>query len=235
MNTQRTFHRPKRESATEIARRLTALFAATGVALTLAGCSSATSSGSTTTTAPAKTSTTANTSSATGLPKAEHVVVVIEENHAAKAIIGNADAPYLNSLVAAGAQLTDSHGTTHPSQPNYFELFSGGTQGVKGDECPAHGSPFAAANLATSLAAAGHSFAGYSEDLPATGSTACTAGGYARKHNPWSSFTNVPVAANRPFTAFPGATTPSCPPSRTWCPTSKTTCTTAPSRRATPG
>ncbi len=195
-------HQPSRESGAASASRLLALFAATGVALALAGCGSSTSSGSTTT-APATSTAPATTSSATGLPRAEHVVVVIEENHAADAIVGNADAPYINSLVATGAQLTDSHGTTHPSQPNYFELFSGGTQGVKGDECPAHGAPFSAANLATSLVAAHGSFAGYSEDLPATGSTVCTAGGYARKHNPWSSFTNVAAGANRPFTAFP--------------------------------
>ncbi len=198
----RSNHRPSRGSGAAGATRLVAVLAATGVALALAGCGSSTSSGSTTT-APSTTARTATTSSATGLPRADHVVVVIEENHAADAIVGNVDAPYINSLVAAGAQLTDSHGNAHPSQPNYFELFSGGTQGVKGDECPAHGSPFATANLASSLDAVGNSFAGYSEDLPATGSTVCSAGGYARKHNPWSAFSNVPAAANRPFTAFP--------------------------------
>ena len=31
----------------------------------------------------------------------------------------------------------------------------------------------------------------------------CTSGNYARKHNPWVNFTNVPASANQPFSAFP--------------------------------
>lgn len=187
--------------------RLARAAAAAGAAFTftiaLAGCGSSSPKGSTTT-APVTTAarTTAATLAANGLPRPDHVVVVIEENHAAKAILGNADAPYMNQLVGAGTRLTSSFATAHPSQPNYLELFSGSAQGVLGDECPPKGAPFHAANLASSLAAAGHTFAGYSEDLPSTGSTACTSGGYARKHNPWSDFTNVAPAANRPFSAF---------------------------------
>jgi acid phosphatase len=30
----------------------------------------------------------------------------------------------------------------------------------------------------------------------------CEAGGYARKHNPWVNFTNVPAAANQSFATF---------------------------------
>ena len=33
--------------------------------------------------------------------------------------------------------------------------------------------------------------------------TRCTSGLYARKHNPWVNFSNVPAASNLPFTAFP--------------------------------
>jgi hypothetical protein len=133
----------------------------------------------------------------------DHIVVVIEENHSARDIVGDTDAPYINSLVHDGAQMTRSFATTHPSQPNYLDLFSGSTQGVTDDACPPARTPFRTPNLASSLAAAGRSFAGYSEDLPAPGSDACIAGGYARKHNPWSDFTNVAPAANRPFTDFP--------------------------------
>jgi hypothetical protein len=39
--------------------------------------------------------------------------------------------------------------------------------------------------------------------MPSAGYTGCTSGEYARKHNPWSNFTNVPTADNQPFTAFP--------------------------------
>jgi acid phosphatase len=139
---------------------------------------------------------------ANGIPVPAHVVVVIEENHAAGQILGSASAPYLNSLAQSGANFTESFAVTHPSQPNYLALFSGSTQGVTDDSCPPPGSPYAGANLAAGLVAAGKTFTGYSEDLPSAGSTTCGAGDYARKHNPWVDFRNVPASANQPFTAF---------------------------------
>src|SRR5262245_57648456 len=65
-----------------------------------------------------------------GLPRPDHVVIVIEENHSFSQIIGSPAAPYINSLAQQGALFTQSFATTHPSQPNYIQLFSGGTQGV---------------------------------------------------------------------------------------------------------
>jgi acid phosphatase len=99
-----------------------------------------------------------------------------------------------------GASLTDMHAETHPSQPNYLALFSGDTQGVDDDSCPL---AFDGPNLASELVAAGHTFAGYSEDLPRAGYTGCEARGDARKHSPWTNFRTVPAAANQPFTAMP--------------------------------
>ncbi|HWG64890.1 MAG TPA: alkaline phosphatase family protein [Streptosporangiaceae bacterium] len=122
------------------------------------------------------------------------------ENHSYGEVIGSPQAPYINSLARQGALFTDSHAITHPSEPNYLALFSGGTQGVSDDSCP---HTFGSANLGSELIAAQLSFAGYSEGLPATGSGVCTAGGYARKHVPWTDFSNVPAAANKPFSAFP--------------------------------
>ncbi len=151
------------------------------------------------------TSTTTTTPPAT-IPRYDHVVVVVEENHRESSIIGNANAPYINSLAAGGALFTQSYAVTHPSQPNYLALFSGGTQGVTDDTCPPPGSPYATDNLGTQIGDAGFTFTGYSEDLPSAGSTVCNAGGssgYYRKHNPWVDFASVPAAANQPFTAFP--------------------------------
>jgi hypothetical protein len=48
-------------------------------------------------------------------------------------IIGNSNAPYINSLATSGALFTNSFAVTHPSQPNYLALFSGSTQGVTDD------------------------------------------------------------------------------------------------------
>jgi acid phosphatase len=128
------------------------------------------------------------------------VVVVVFENEDAADIVGAADAPYLTSLAEAGATFTDAHGETHPSQPNYLALFSGSTHGVEDNSCPVE---LTGPNLAAQLAAAGRSFVGFAEGLPRAGSTVCEAGDYARKHNPWVDFTDLPASVNQPFSAFP--------------------------------
>jgi acid phosphatase len=134
------------------------------------------------------------------LPMPDHIIIVMEENHSYSDIIGSLSAPYINGLAQSGALFTDSHAVTHPSQPNYLELFSGSTQGVKNDNCP---HSFAVDNEGSQLIAASLSFVGYSEGLPAEGSLVCTSGRYARKHAPWTNFTNLPVTTNEPYTAFP--------------------------------
>jgi len=129
-----------------------------------------------------------------------HVVIVMEENHTSGEIIGSSDAPYINSLAASGALMTQSFAITHPSEPNYLALFSGSTQGVTDDGCPY---TYSGPNLGAALLAAGKTFVGYSESMPSAGYTGCDSGTYARKHNPWVNFTNVPAASNQMFSAFP--------------------------------
>ncbi|MEV7026015.1 alkaline phosphatase family protein [Kitasatospora sp. NPDC093558] len=136
------------------------------------------------------------------VPRPDHVVVVVEENKSFSDVIGNtSDAPFINALAAQGASFTQSFAVAHPSQPNYLALFSGSVQGVTDDACP---KSFDAPNLGSALLAAGLTFTGYSEDLPAPGDTGCADGGYARKHNPWVDFAALPAAVNQPFSAFPG-------------------------------
>ena len=139
-------------------------------------------------------------SALTTFPSPAHVVVVVEENHGYSQIIGSPQAPYINTLADDGALFTNSHAVTHPSEPNYLALFSGSTQGVVDDSCPRS---FSTVNLESELIAAHKTFAGYSEGLPSTGSEVCTSGEYARKHAPWTDFSNVPAANNRPLTSFP--------------------------------
>lgn len=120
-----------------------------------------------------------------GVPDAAHWVIVIEENHAASQIYGHA--PYIDSLAANGAKLTDMHGITHPSQPNYFALFSGSTQGVTSNDPVSLGDR---PNLADELHKAGKTFRGYVESP------------VVRKHAPWESFSNS-AADERSFSTFP--------------------------------
>ena len=143
------------------------------------------------------------TASAAPVPRFDHIVLVMFENVGFDQIIRSGRAPYFNHLADGGALFTDAHALTHPSQPNYIALFSGSTQGVTDDGCP---HTFTRAdNLNTRLAAAGRSFTGYAESMPAAGYTGCTGSNnlYARKHNGWANFDNVPPGANQPFAAFP--------------------------------
>jgi|HubBroStandDraft_4_1064222.scaffolds.fasta_scaffold00006_5 hypothetical protein len=133
-------------------------------------------------------------------PRASYVVVVIMENRDYDLVIGSSQAPYINgTLVPQAALMTNSHAITHPSEPNYLGLFSGSTQGVTDDSCP---HSFSAVNAGQELIAAGLTFAGYSESMPYDGYTGCSSGEYARKHNPWVNFTNVPASSNLVYNGF---------------------------------
>jgi hypothetical protein len=139
----------------------------------------------------------------TALPKPDHVVIVMLENKRYDSVIGHPQTPWVSSLAKNWANMTRFHGETYPSQPNYLALFSGSTQGVTDNKCPHNlgNRP----NLGRQLIDAGYSFTGYAEDLPRVGFTGCTSPNkkYVRRHNPWVNFSNVPAAANQPYTKFP--------------------------------
>src|SRR5262245_21221269 len=64
------------------------------------------------------------------LPSPDHVVVVVMENHSFAEIMQSGNAPFIRSLALHGAMFTNSFAIGRPSQPNYFALFAGSTQGV---------------------------------------------------------------------------------------------------------
>ncbi|MGW4697873.1 alkaline phosphatase family protein [Kitasatospora cineracea] len=146
-----------------------------------------------------------STAQAAALPTPDHVIVVVMENHAYSQVIGSSSAPYLNNTIkAGGANLTQSYGLTHPSEPNYYMLFSGSNQGRTDDSCVSVGS-MTAPNLASELIASGQSWGSYNEGLPSQGSTTCSnsSGKYAQKHNPWFGFSNVPTSTAYTMAQFP--------------------------------
>ena len=141
---------------------------------------------------PAATPTAAPFSGA--VPGFRHVYLIVMENHAYEDVIGDADAPTINALAARGALATEYHAVGRPSQPNYIGLVSGSTQLVSDDGLHDLDAP----SLADQLEAKGISWAVSAENLPSpcfTGQTASggTDGGgnYARKHEPFISFTAV--------------------------------------------
>jgi hypothetical protein len=120
------------------------------------------------------------------IPRPDHVVVVVMENHSFDQIMHPDRAPFIYNLGVGGALFVNSFAVLHPSQPNYFALFSGSTQNVRDDKRHSFDAP----TLAGALSAAHLSFVGYTE----TGSP--------REHNPWESFTNS-QATERSLNEFP--------------------------------
>lgn len=155
-------------------------------------------------------------------PVYDHVVIVMEENTSYSSIIGNtASAPYINSLAAGGVSFTNMRAITHPSQPNYLEMFSGDNQGSTSDSSLT-GTPFSTPNFGAALIATGRTFAGYTEGLPAEGDittsfttkvvSGTTYTSYVRYHCPWwiwcTSVTptpanRLPVSVHKTIAQFP--------------------------------
>lgn len=140
------------------------------------------------------------------VPHFDHIVIVIGENTNASAVIGNANAPYINSVASAGINLTQSYALTHPSQPNYLMLFSGSNQNVLDDNKPA--SHFTTTHVAKTMADVGKTCINYSETMPSVGYDGASSGSYVRKHNYIANWmgtgTNqVSTTLNQPFTSFP--------------------------------
>jgi hypothetical protein len=150
------------------------------------------------------------------LPRYDHIVIVVEENHGYDAVIGSSNATFIDSLAKESALFSDSHGITHPSQPNYLALFSGSTQGVTDDKCLEAETPYTSDNMAASLINARYTFKGFAQSMPSVGYTPCefkkselTDGVlYARKHCPWVNWQGtgdnaIPANVSQPMTAFP--------------------------------
>ena len=131
-------------------------------------------------------------------PHLDHIIVIILENH-------NYDQvrvlPTLATLIEHGSVFTQSYAVSSPSLPNYLALWSGSTQGVSSNTCPPRQAPFTTENLGHACEAAGLTWRTYSENLPEAGSSICTADGslYTRKHAPWTDFSNLDHANERPY------------------------------------
>ena len=178
------------------------------------------------------TGTSAAAGGAEGLPRPAHVMVAIFENEDLSAIVGSAEAPYLTELAASGANFTDAHGETHPSQPNYLALFSGSTQGVTDDSCPVH---LTGRTWPPSCWLPAETFVGLLRGPAPAGLHRVPERRVRAQAQPVgrTSATSPPRSTSRSARCPP--TTPTCPPSPSSSPTCATTCTTAASPPATPG
>jgi phospholipase C len=117
-----------------------------------------------------------------------HFVVIVLENREFGEVIGSSSASYINGLAHDGALASDYYAIAHPSLPNYIALLAGDPLGISSDctDCQARG-----ATLPDQLEHAHIGWRAYMEDLPQPCYTGASAGGYAKKHDPFMYFRQI--------------------------------------------
>jgi len=130
---------------------------------------------------------------------ADHVFVVVLENHSFGQVIGNPVMPYLNGLATAHGLAADYFANAHPSIPNYFMLTTGNLEtfddsftGTISDD-----------NIVRALGGAGKSWKAYIESIPSTGYLGPNSGTYLKRHNPFAYLSDVTGSATQAANMIP--------------------------------
>jgi hypothetical protein len=90
---------------------------------------------------------------ASGIPRLDHVFLIMMENHGYQQVIDNPNEPYLNSLIAHGKLnlATNYFAVGHPSLTNYLEIVGGSNFGVRSDNAPNWGSTSCTPNIVSGV------------------------------------------------------------------------------------
>jgi hypothetical protein len=83
-----------------------------------------------------------------GVPRLDHVFVIMMENHAYGQVIGNPNTPFINQYAKSANLATNYFAVAHPSLTNYLEVVGASNFGVHSDNNP----DWHNANCVTSLA-----------------------------------------------------------------------------------
>jgi acid phosphatase len=121
------------------------------------------------------------------IPAADHVFLIMLENHGFAQVIGSPAMPYLNSLATQHALATNYFADTHPSIGNYFMLTTGQIQ--TNDD--AFTGAISSDNIPQAFTAAGKTWKSYMESLPSAGYTGGDVYPYFKHHNPFVYMANV--------------------------------------------
>ena len=69
-----------------------------------------------------------------GMPRYEHIILIIAENHGYDQIIDKEVAPNINKLAKEYGSATKFYGEVHPSKANYIAMIGGDTFGIHDDD-----------------------------------------------------------------------------------------------------
>jgi phosphatidylinositol-3-phosphatase len=120
----------------------------------------------------------------------QHVFIIMMENTSYSSLIGNPNAPWINSAAATYGFATNYFGVTHPSQPNYIAATSGSTNGVTSD----NDTTINVHNIVDQIEGSGRTWKAYMQSYALCTTpldTTCGNQLYERKHNPVISYQDV--------------------------------------------
>ena len=118
---------------------------------------------------------------------ADHVFLVVLENHSFSSVIGSPLMPYLNALAAAHSLAANYFANAHQSIADYFMLTTGQMESSDNNFT----GTVAVDNVVRAISGAGKSWKAYMESLPAAGYTGNDVYPYVKHHNPFSYITDV--------------------------------------------
>ena len=143
------------------------------------------------------------------IPHFDHIFVIMDENKDAGRVYGSPFAPTLTWLAQTFGNATRFYGEVHPSEANYAALVGGSTLGIHDDDAyyctPGLQDPFCSnasdagyvahespdKHVGDQLTAAGLTWKGYYESIPANGSLAVVDSLYASKHSGFLNFSSA--------------------------------------------
>jgi phosphatidylinositol-3-phosphatase len=132
-----------------------------------------------------------NSGNRSDLKNFQHVFIIMMENTGYKSLIGNPNAPWINSAAATYGLATNYFGVSHPSQPNYIAATSGSTNGVTSDSDVT----LNVTNIVDQLETNGKTWKAYMQSLSLCNgnllASACGNQLYERKHDPFVSYADV--------------------------------------------
>src|SRR5947209_4861614 len=126
------------------------------------------------------------------VPLANHVFVVVEENHSYSSVVGSSSMPYLNSLIRRYGLATQYYADAHPSIGNYFMMTTGRI--ITNND--AFSGTTSADNIVRHFLTAGKTWKSYAEGLPRTGYTGGDVYPYVKHHNPFAYLSDVAGSTN---------------------------------------
>ncbi len=136
------------------------------------------------------------------MPRSNHVIIVMEENHSYENVLNSMSMPWLTGMAKHYASADYSYANAHYSIPNYMWLTAG--QAVTFHDNTT--SKFNVDNIVRYLLVGGKTWKEYAEGLPYVGYTGYNTGSYVERHNPFAYFTDVAYSSEKynivPFSHF---------------------------------